>query len=526
MSWNAARLIGLTALLLSRPATAMPESEEDRLLVEQAWIATSELRLADASEALERIKPRWERDPDVQKTHALLAYQLGNYDEALKHASASLQARPGDPEVIELRTLFSSTATTTSSFVSKTSTNGRFQVSHKPGSSALLVPYALEAMQSADRMLSDLFGTHIEGPIRLEIYESPSVLASVSSLTEEAILRTGTIALCKWNRLMVTSPRALLRGYPWMDTIAHEYVHLILSHLSRDRAPVWFQEGVAKFLERTWRGEPPAARLDPAAEALLHAASRGDRLIAFSALHPSIALLPSQEDAALAFAQVATFIEGFYERHQSAGLREAVVRIAEGQDARQALAAVAKRSWHALERRWRERIRRFSDASPGRTPRLLPRRFRLNTAAADETSDIEVRRAARFVRIGDMLWSRSRPAAAAIEYEKALELAPSDPIVASRMARAAIAGGNPARAMRAAERVHSLYPEHAPSWSVLAQAQLALGRLTSARESAREAIRLNPFDPGPHCTLAESGSSPQERQREQQNCLRLRENAR
>ena len=80
---------------------------------------------------------------------------------------------------------------------------------------------------------------------------------------------------------MITTPRALVRGYPWMDTIGHELVHLFLSRASRDRAPVWLQEGVAKFLERRWRGEPPAAHLDPAADGLLHRAVRGNTLLPF-----------------------------------------------------------------------------------------------------------------------------------------------------------------------------------------------------------------------------------------------------
>ena len=45
----------------------------------------------------------------------------------------------------------------------------------------------------------------------------------------------------------------------------------------------------------------------PLAQAVLK-----DKLITFERMHPSIALLPSQEDAALAFAQVSTFVQAFY----------------------------------------------------------------------------------------------------------------------------------------------------------------------------------------------------------------------
>ena len=127
------------------------------------------------------------------------------------------------------------------------------------GLDAILVAYALQAMAAADEVLTRELGVRVPGPVRLEIFPDPSALAAVSRLSLEAIQRTGTIALCKWDRLMVTSPRALVRGYPWMDTIAHEYVHLVLSRASRDQAPVWFHEGMAKFFERRWRGERPSA---------------------------------------------------------------------------------------------------------------------------------------------------------------------------------------------------------------------------------------------------------------------------
>ena len=55
--------------------------------------------------------------------------------------------------------------------------------------------------------------------------------------------------LSKWSRLLLTSPRASAGGYGWKDTAAHEYIHLVVSYLSDDHAPVWLQEGLAKYFE-------------------------------------------------------------------------------------------------------------------------------------------------------------------------------------------------------------------------------------------------------------------------------------
>ena len=55
---------------------------------------------------------------------------------------------------------------------------------------------------------------------------------------------------------MVVSPRATIFGYPWMDTLAHEYTHLVVSRLAHDAVPVWLQEGLARLEQTRWRKGP------------------------------------------------------------------------------------------------------------------------------------------------------------------------------------------------------------------------------------------------------------------------------
>ena len=187
-----------------------------------------------------------------------------------------------------------------------------------PAEDAVLVPYARDTLEAAYQALHDDLGFDAEIPIRVEFYRSPSDLAAVSSLSQAEVARTGTIALCKWARLMVTTPRALAYGYPWLDSINHELVHYAVSTLTGDRAPVWLQEGLAKFLERRWR-EPAGGRIPPAMEHLLAKALHSGKLIPFDAMHPSMAKLPSAEDATLAFAEVANAIAYLHQKGGMAG---------------------------------------------------------------------------------------------------------------------------------------------------------------------------------------------------------------
>ena len=100
---------------------------------------------------------------------------------------------------------------------------------------AVLVPYAREALEAAYKTLHDDLGFDPQMPIRVELYRSPADLAAVSSLSQAEVARTGTIALCKWARLMVTTPRALAYGYPWLDT--HQPRAGALRGVDADRRP-------------------------------------------------------------------------------------------------------------------------------------------------------------------------------------------------------------------------------------------------------------------------------------------------
>jgi tetratricopeptide (TPR) repeat protein len=389
-----------------------------------------------------------------------------------------------------------------------------------PAVDAVIVPYAREALEAAYRALHDDLGFEAELPIRIEIYRSPSDLADVSSLTVAEVSRTGTIALCKWARLMVTSPRALATGYPWLDTINHELVHYAVSSLTHDRAPVWLQEGLAKFLERRWR-EPPGGRIPPAMEHMLAKALRTGKLISFEAMHPSMAKLPSAEDATLAFAEVANAVGHLYAEKGTAGLRDAIKRVADGQDAREAVAAAAGVTWPEFERGWRA----YMAAQKYKTFPAIDfptTHFRKANAIAsqrkpseDEALSSSGKMAApfRYLRLGNMLLRRERPRAAVIEYEKGAKAATSAGhggadgaawLFPVKLGRTYLVLGEPDRALKAVEPVAAVYPDLPWPHLISGEAKLAKGETAAAVSELRAAIATNPFDPEVHCSLADA----------------------
>jgi tetratricopeptide (TPR) repeat protein len=237
---------------------------------------------------------------------------------------------------------------------------------------------------------------------------------------------------------------------------------------------------------------------------LLREAAAAGELLDFDQLHPSIALLPTQKMATLAFAQVASFIEMFYREHGRDSLQEALAHVSLGQDARRAMARVAGVSWSNLEKQWKASI---AEEPQGPPARLIPRYLAEEATAQDEVATVEIDRARKFVRLGDLLWTRSHPGAASVEYGKAHEASPRDPVVASRYARSAIAAGRPKEAIAPLMRTLDQYPNHAPALSSLATAMFRTSRRDLALDAANRAIAQNPFDPQPHCVLAKLGVS-------------------
>jgi tetratricopeptide (TPR) repeat protein len=490
----------VTGLFWAVPAWAqVPSAMSIELQIE-------ELQLDSAARALEVYDATHGGTAESYYLHSRLLFFLGEYRDALEHAEQAVVVS-GEAEGMFVwhRDLVASTWEVVRNFAQHHTADGRFIISYDPSSAdEVLLPFAEETLARAYAEIGFDFGYWPEDPVRVEIYPRTSTLAAVSSLTEQAIENSGTIALCKYNRLMITSPRALVRGYGWRDTLAHEYVHLVIQHLTGTRVPIWLHEGLAKFQERRWRGF--AARdLPPSNEDLLARRIAEDNLITFEQMHPSMALLPTQEDSGTAFAQVYTVVEFLFEQHGVEGLRRLVWAIHDGATAQQAVEQVTGLSFGEFTSRWEEHLR-------AREYRRLPSdfvnslQFMPETAAdapPDELAGIAQEEARSFMRLGQLLRARGRFEAAMIEYRKAESLVGrGNPVLQNYLARVLLDLGRAAEVVDVLQQAAAYYPGFYPSFLNLGEAHLALGEPATARELLLEAAGINPFDPEVHLQLA------------------------
>jgi Flp pilus assembly protein TadD len=434
-----------------------------------------------------------------------LKFLDGDYAKAAELLREATLRLPGRGEIAdearELRDLAISTEKATHDM--KPTAGAHFVVWATAGDQ-VIVPYALDALEKAYSALADDFGDSSAEPVRVEIYPEVADLARVSTLTLKEIETSGTIALCKYNRLMIVSPRALLAGYPWLDTLNHEYTHFVVSRVSHNSVPIWLHEGLAKYEERRWR-KTGGSGLSPTAEHLLALAVDKKKLITFEAMHPSMAKLPSQEDTALAFAEVYMAVAYLAEKVGWDGIRKIVAEMRDGKTDEQAVAVVVGRSFGAWQREWRGWLDgKKLKTHPGLFPTAL--KFKKNTAkkgAGDEdATDIPEERARKMARLGGLLRARHRLRAAAVEYEKANKLLGlGNPQVSHKLGRTYLELGEADRAIAVVEPALANYPDLAGPQATLGESWLKKGDFARAEPYFLDALAISPFDPALHCGL-------------------------
>jgi len=479
-----------------------------------------EWRYDEARREITAVARKYPGAPETLYLQAQMAFLDGDYPRA-GSLLAGLPDAGLDGQIGELRSLAASTAKVTAGFATSESSGGHFVIAYHPGVDELIVELAGQVLEAARSAIGADLGLEPAGKIRVEILERPSDLAGLSTLTEKEIETSGTIALCKYNKLMVVTPRATVFGYPWMDTLAHEYTHFVVSTVSRDEVPIWLHEGIARFEQIRWR-EAARMSLTSTEEYLLAGALRSRRMITFEQMHPSMAKLPSQEAAALAFAEVQTMVAYVHGKVGYPGLRRILALTRDGRSARRAVSEVLDMRWPEVERSWKSWLRGAGlTASRSLAGRAAARRIRFEKGGKTDDNlgidEVTNTKARKFARLAGMLRARDLGAAAAIEYEKALALAPDDPFVAGKLSRTYLELQRYDRAIELADKVARADDTDAAAPTTLGQAYAATGRTEQAARAFEQALRVSPFDPAVRCGLADAyaalGNGPAARER-------------
>lgn len=378
------------------------------------------------------------------------------------------------------------------------------RVRHAKGIESILRDEALEVMERSRSTYDALFGGGPDHDVLLDIFPTAYRFTQASGLPPEAVRTTGVVALSKWSRLLISSPRSKARGYGWKDTVAHEYIHLVVSWRSADRTPVWLQEGLAKLLESRWRTGKDSV-LTVHQQSLMRTALETDGFVPFEKFKHSMAYLDSGDEAALAFAQVATLVQHVLERGGVGVLPVAMDRIRDGESAETVMASLGGYTdFDELMAGWKRWVglQTLTEASVASLPVVLDADaddFEADPLLAMDASKM------RAARLGELLLERNRPLAALIEFRKAAEGdGPVSPLLLAREAQCLEKLGRMEEALAVSANGVNLYPEFTPLLKTRGALFDRLGNPTEAAKAWADAHELNPFDTAVQQALIEN----------------------
>ena len=430
-------------------------------------------------------------------------FELGRYAEALEILDSLLKVAP-HPRIQAYREFVAQTIQSTATLQSIETAH--FRVLLDPEKDAALAPYIEEMLEQSYQRLGAIFRFTPSEKIRVEIFPTTATFYPASSLSARDIEVSGAIGICKFNKIMLLSPRNLAHGYRWTDALSHEYIHYIVVHLSHNRAPIWLHEGIAKYFESAWR-LPQVAWLDRRSESLLAHALKHNSFVGFKNMDPSLVKLDTTYQVQLAYAEASSAIDFIAQQRGTQGLVRVLHELRQTQEggAAEAVARVMSLAFDAFQEHWRQFLaaKQLQEHQGVHLPRFeLKQEGKMPTDEMQQ--ELQSSKARLHARLGDRLRQNGRAPAAAMEYRRALEQDAYSPYLLNKLAVVLMAQGEWQQALPHLQRARQLSSDDVATYTNLGRLYVALQDYDQARVALSEAVQINPFDPAVHMHLAES----------------------
>ena len=477
------------------PPADVSEVERARRLI-GAW------QVADARPVVDRLVEADPESVDALDLAALLAYYEGAYAKALATVEKALAIDAENDQRQTLRLLLQQTHDVTRRF--KRYESEHFVVHLHEESDGILAEPALAALERAHEEVGRALGYWPRGKARIEIAPDAASFTAITTFSRRDIEETGAIGLCKFNKVMIISPRVMAHGYRWLDSLVHEYIHLAIVNLTRNKAPIWLHEGVARYYETVWRNPRQGARPDyltPANETLLANAVERQEFVSFKDMEPSLIRLETPQQVQLAYAEVASAVDYIQQAKGPSGIRE-VLSLVNRLSTAEAIEAVMGVPLEGFEADWRRfvegqglkvvpgsRLRRFKVAEEGDAPPPV------------DLSEIQSEIARNRTHLGDRLRQRGRLRAAGAEYRRALRAGPNSTVILNRLGETLIHSRKYGDALPHLQKARYLDPDQVHTLYLMGRLHHEAGDHGRAWRALQEALQINPFHPGVYQVL-------------------------
>ena len=444
--------------------------------------------------------------PDRADSFRLLGlsyFYQGTYDKAAEYLQTASLMEPRNEERKRLFSFVKGTKEITEEFNNYSSEHFILRLAN---GDSLLVDYALHALEKAYREIGNDLNYFPEQKVLVEVYPTTEGFTYASSLSQKQIEISGAIGICKFNRIMIISPRCLAYGYRWLDALAHEFIHYFIAKITGLNIPLWLNEGLAKYYETRWR-VPEPNYLIPLYRNSLSRASKERRWTNFRKMKMGMPNLDSREEVVLAFAEVSLAVDYLLRYHG----KEKLIHFLE---------ELGKAAWEGregnfetVEEHWDKLFRQFfgmdqeefqsvltkflEEKNLEETPGIALDSFNLKEEGkeVDELEEYVGVGARGHVELGDIYRQRGRFNVALIEYEKGLEKEPNNHVILNKVGKTYIALGKFREAEESFKKSLQVNPNYEPTYTNLATLYFTQERLELALENYQESNQINPFNP-------------------------------
>jgi len=494
------RAIGLMLIMIlfilpcpGRPAS--PEAIDSLTAKLEAW------EVSEAWREVNRLLADEPNDSNLLELASHIAFHQGDYPQASKWMKQALGQGGEDEKRKAFASFIEETLTLISSF--KRVESSHFVVSLDEKQDGILAEYLIDSLEKTYQVMAQQYGFRPQEKIRIEVFPNAKAFYLATTLSVRDIEVTGAVGIAQFNKLMMLSPRALVHGYRWLDAISHEYMHYLIFKLTKNRAPIWFHEGMAKHEETRWRNGP--SYLSPFYQTLLARALSEGRLIRFEQMEPSLVNLESPEDVQLAYAEAASAIEFILMKSGYGGLQKVMNRMAstDHKGAAEAIQEVLGLPFPEFEMTWKGFL---SSKGYQEIAGVHGQRYKIKEGRYDEermdTEEIKSLVAKNKTHLGDLLKERGRMEAAVLEYRRALEESPNSVTIMQKLSSSLRMMARDEEALELLKRARDISSDHPGIFTALGRTYLKLKRTKEAKDSFQEAIQINPFDPEAHLGLA------------------------
>ncbi|MBN1823660.1 MAG: tetratricopeptide repeat protein [Endomicrobiales bacterium] len=368
----------------------------------------------------------------------------------------------------------------------------------------ILADYALDALEKAYEKIGGSLGVFPEDRVTVEIYPDKESFAIASTLGMKTLEKSGTVGICKFNRIMMISPRALPLGFAWQDTLAHEYTHFLINRKSAGMCPLWLHEGIARYFETTWRLDKPYF-ISQSAENLIVKAVKNKSFISFKRMHPSMVYLKDRDEISLAFGEVAYSVDYVIKEYGKKKIGELLGEMPSG-----GVDGAFSKTLSVSQRKFEKNFFRYlasldlalSEGSMNDQP---------DYSRKDEEAFIGADLAGT-VRLGDRMRRIKRFDAAVEHYQEALESEPSNPVILLKKSKALVMLGRYEEAADALEAAISDNPGYVTLYETLGGVYFARKDYGKSAKVFLGAVAINPYNPETHrflwqCYLAKNDNA-------------------